>query len=112
MDDLKTQLLDLRHTLMEAEATGAEAEDVVELDQTRQGRLSRMDAMQAQAMSKATGAQRRQMLREIELALQRFEDGSYGECLECGEAIAPGRLAANPMARLCISCAEALEAGD
>lgn len=112
MEDFKAQLLELRRALTEAEATGAEAEGVVELDQTRQGRLSRMDAMQAQAMSKATGAKRRQLLREIELALRRVEDGSYGECEECGHAIAPGRLRANPTARYCIGCAEAMEAGD
>ena len=110
MQDLKNQLLELRRLLTDVESTGAEAEEVVELDQTRQGRLSRMDAMQAQAMSKATGAKRRELLREIEAALQRFEDGSFGECLECGEPIAPGRLQANPVARYCITCAEALEA--
>ena len=109
MSDHKAHLLELRRSLAEAEATGAEAEQPVELDQTRQGRLSRMDAMQAQAMSQATGAQRRQLLREVELALERVEDGSYGECEECGEAIASGRLDANPTARLCIGCAEALE---
>ena len=109
MPDYKAQLLDLRRRLAEAEATGAEAEEPVELDQTRQGRLSRMDAMQAQAMSQATGAQRRRLLGEIERALQRIEDGSFGECLECGEAIAPGRLQANPTATLCIGCSEALE---
>jgi DnaK suppressor protein len=109
MPDFKTLLLDLRRSLTEAEATGAEAEEPVELDQTRQGRLSRMDAMQAQAMSKATGAQRRRVLLDIERALQRIEDGSFGECLECGELIAPGRLQANPTATLCIGCAEARE---
>ncbi len=109
MPDFKDQLLALRRSLMDAETTGAEAEEPVELDQTRQGRLSRMDAMQAQAMSKATGEQRRRLLGEIERALQRIEDGSFGECFECGEPIAPGRLEANPTATLCIGCAEALE---
>ncbi len=109
MPDFKAQLLALRRSLMDAETTGAEAEEPVELDQTRQGRLSRMDAMQAQAMSKATGEQRRLLLVEIERALQRIEDGSFGECFECGEPIAPGRLEANPTATLCIGCAEALE---
>ncbi len=109
MQDLKNQLLELHRLLSDAEETGTQAEEVVELDQTRQGRLSRMDAMQAQAMSQATGAKRRELLREIEAALQRFEDGSFGECLECGEPIAPGRLTANPAARHCITCAEALE---
>jgi DnaK suppressor protein len=109
MPDFNAQLLALRQSLIDAETTGAEAEEPVELDQTRQGRLSRMDAMQAQAMSKATGEQRRRLLGEIEQALQRIEDGSYGECFECGEPIAPRRLEANPTATLCIGCAEALE---
>ena len=109
MEEFKAQLLELRRLLTEVESTGAEAEDVVELDQTRQGRLSRMDAMQAQAMNQATGAQRRQTLIDIDAALARIEHGSYGECLECGEAIAPGRLAAKPMAEFCIDCASALE---
>jgi DnaK suppressor protein len=109
MPHFNAQLLALRQSLIDAETTGAEAEEPVELDQTRQGRLSRMDAMQAQAMSKATGEQRRRLLGEIEQALQRIEDGSYGECFECGEPIAPRRLEANPTATLCIGCAEALE---
>ena len=109
MPDFEAQLLALRRSLIDAESTGAEAEEPVELDQTRQGRLSRMDAMQAQAMSTATGEQRRRLLGEIARALGRLEDGSYGECFECGEPVAPGRLEANPTATLCIDCAEALE---
>jgi DnaK suppressor protein len=38
-------------------------------------------------------------------ALQRIEDGTYGECVNCGNAIAPGRLEARPEASLCIACA-------
>ena len=89
---------------------GRKADRPLELDPSRVGRLSRMDAMQAQAMSQATGAKRRELLREVEAALERVEGGLFGECLECGEAISPGRLAANPAARHCINCAEALEA--
>jgi len=37
-------------------------------------------------------------------ALAKFEDGSYGLCEGCGQAIAPSRLLARPEARLCISC--------
>ena len=82
---------------------------MVELDQTRVGRLSRMDAMQAQAMSVETGRRRRQQIRDIQAALERIDDGDFGDCLECGEGIAPARLTINPGARLCIDCAEALE---
>ena len=44
-------------------------------------------------------------LRQIEQALRRIEDGGYGECTGCGEAINEGRLAALPYASLCIDCA-------
>jgi len=109
LQEFKSRLLKLRSGLLKAAETGEQAEEVVELDQAKVGRLSRMDAMQAQAMSVETGRRRRQHLVEIEKALERIEAGNYGECLECGEVIHPGRLEANPTATLCIACAQALE---
>lgn len=44
-------------------------------------------------------------IRQIEAALQRLEDGSYGICTECGTDIAPARLTAQPTATRCIRCA-------
>jgi len=43
-------------------------------------------------------------LREIEEALERLDEGTYGICEMCGEPIAPKRLTAIPYARLCIKC--------
>jgi DnaK suppressor protein len=103
----KTALLDLKQSLLQAQETGDQAEQTVELDQARVGRLSRMDAMQAQAMSKETG--RRQKLLQIEAALKRLENDDYGYCQECGDEIAPARLAVDPTVLLCIRCAEASE---
>ncbi len=77
----------------------------VELDQTRVGRLSRMDALQGQAMAKETERRRHQELERIDLALKRLADGDYGDCLECGEPIAVKRLMFDPSAALCIDCA-------
>ena len=102
-------LLKLRSELLEAVETGQQAEEVVELDQARVGRLSRMDAMQAQAMSLETGRRRRQHIIEIDAALERVRTGDYGDCLECGEIINPKRLEADPAATLCINCAQAQE---
>ena len=101
----------LQTGLLTAGETGQQAEEVVELDQTRVGRLSRMDAMQAQAMSLETGRRRRQRLLDIDAALERLEADEFGDCFECGEIINPNRLAADPTATLCIQCAEALEQG-
>jgi DnaK suppressor protein len=41
----------------------------------------------------------------VRRALERIDEGAYGECVQCGEAIAPGRLEAQPEAALCIACA-------
>lgn len=77
----------------------------VELDQTKQGRLSRMDAMQVQAMGKATDHRRIIELKQIETALIRIENGDYGICISCEENISEARLKANPAALTCINCA-------
>jgi len=105
----KKSLLAMKQSLLQAQETGDQAEQTVELDQTRVGRLSRMDAMQAQAMSIETGRRRRQKLRQIEGALERIEEGEFGYCRECGEDIAAARLDVDPTALLCIVCAEAQE---
>ena len=105
----KSLLLKQKAEMLSAGETGQQAEQVVELDQTRVGRLSRMDAMQAQAMSQETGRRRRQHIMAIDTALERISAGEFGECFECGELINPKRLEADPSASLCIRCAEALE---
>lgn len=89
--------------------TGNNAAEPVELDQTRVGRLSRMDAMQAQAMSVETKRRRGIELSRIKSALKRIEEETYGECLECFEMIPVARLEHNPSAPLCIQCAESHE---
>ena len=109
MDNYREILLAQKRTLLKAQETGDQAEQTVELDQTRVGRLSRMDAMQAQAMSKETGRRRRQKLLQIDAALRRIEGDDYGYCQDCGEDIAPARLEVDPTVLLCISCASAKE---
>jgi DnaK suppressor protein len=49
----------------------------------------------------------RDRLADIDLALTRIDDGSYGSCERCGEPITTARLAARPAARTCIRCASA-----
>lgn len=109
LQGFKSLLMKLKLELLNANELGQQAEEVVELDQARVGRLSRIDAMQAQAMSRETGRRRRQHLIEIDFALKRIEDREYGDCLDCGEIINPRRLAANPVVRLCIVCAQTRE---
>ncbi len=87
------------------DALGAAGQKTVELDQTSVGRLSRMDALQGQAMAKATGARRAQRRRRIAATFARMADGAFGDCTECGEEIAPARLELDPTVPTCIGCA-------
>ena len=81
------------------------AAGTVELDQSRVGRLSRMDALQQQAMARATNQRSAVELQRIEAALVRIRTGDYGYCLKCGEDIAQKRLNVDPGALTCITCA-------
>jgi RNA polymerase-binding transcription factor len=105
----KTLLIERQNEINELIETGDEAAQPVELDQTRVGRVSRMDAMQAQAMSIEANRRRDIELVQINSALKRIEDGTYGECLQCYEMISIARLEHNPSATLCIQCAQSKE---
>ena len=48
----------------------------------------------------------REQLADIEVALAKFPDGTYGNCEKCGQPIAPERLEALPQAKLCVACKE------
>jgi DnaK suppressor protein len=85
------------------------AGDIVELDQSCQGRLSRMDALQGQAMAQATELRRVAALKRLVAALGRIERDEFGECVECGEPIAEARLKADPATTLCLDCASQRE---
>ena len=78
----------------------------VTLDQQSVGRLSRMDAMQQQAMANATNWRREQEILRIKATLLRIEAGEFGYCLDCGEAIEPKRLNLNPTVARCMSCVQ------
>jgi len=83
----------------------ADSRDTVVLDQTSVGRLSRMDAMQQQAMAKATRQNRTTEIQAIKNALLRLEEGEYGYCEDCGENIPAKRLELSPTAIRCVGCA-------
>jgi len=108
-EKIRARLLELREQLESVAATGADSAAVVELDQSKVGRLSRMDAMQAQAMAQASAQRRDQTMRAITAALQRLEGGDYGVCAACDEPINLKRLEFDPTVRLCIDCASKAE---
>lgn len=81
----------------------------LELDPSRVGRLSRMDAMQQQAMTQAAARISAMEERRIRTALNRMASGEYGHCISCEEEIAEGRLQVDPSVLTCIACARAAD---
>ena len=105
----KKKLLTLREEIEQIEETGDEAAETVELDQSAIGRLSRMDALQGQAMAKESQQRRKIQKQRIEATLQRMEKNEFGWCAKCWEEINPKRLEVDPTAPLCIDCANQKE---
>jgi len=95
----------LRRELQDTLTAGAEDARPVEPDRAI-GRLTRQDAMQSQQMTLELRRRNRQRLLQIERALERVEDGSFGYCLRCGEEISETRLRVRPESPICIECAE------
>jgi len=105
IERLGRQLRQQQEALLGLQETADEAAKTVELDQSSVGRLSRMDALQGQAMSQERARRRQIELQKIAAALRRIEAGDYGFCVRCGEDIADKRLELDPAAPLCIDCA-------
>lgn len=105
-ESAREHLLGIKRELEELSAISAEDRAPVALDQQSVGRLSRVDALQRQAMAQAQERKRTHQLRRVEAALRRIETGDYGYCEACGEPIAPRRLEVDPAAHLCVSCAQ------
>lgn len=105
-DDKANEILRARLAQLEAaSAATADERKPVELDQASVGRLSRMDAMQVQAMAEAGERRRVAEIGRVKAALKRVEEGEYGYCVTCGDEIAPKRLALDPSVATCVDCA-------
>lgn len=103
--DWRARLLALRDRIDAQDSAAEGSRDTVTLDQQSVGRLSRMDAMQQQAMANATHARRQQMRARIAAALARLDEGEFGWCEDCGEPIPRGRLDLDPTLSRCVGCA-------
>ena len=83
----RNPLLQRLAELDEQDRISAKDRDPVTLDQESVGRLSRIDAMQVQAMALAQKRRRKAERAGIAAALQRIEEGEFGYCIECGDQI-------------------------
>lgn len=104
------QLLEAqRQELLASKDAAKDSTKPVMLDQASVGRLSRMDAIQGQAMAIEAQRRREIQLQRIHAALARIQNDDYGLCTACEEEIAIRRLETDPAATLCIACASQQE---
>ncbi len=110
----RTELLELRTRVLGA------AQDILEGDED-QSELSsaagdqhiadHASEMVDRELDESLEVNAEEIVREIDRALGRIEDGTYGSCARCGQAIPEERLAAVPYATLCVSCKQLEERG-
>lgn len=101
--EIRKRLLAKKQEVTDLLNSNAEDAAPVELDQSQQGRLSRMDAIQQQAMAAETQRRRQRDVHLLDAALKRLDEGEYGYCVNCGEAIGTERLALDPATPFCIA---------
>lgn len=102
--DYQCRLMTEKVAIVASLAAGDEAP--VALDQTKVGRLSRMDALQSQAVAQDVRRRRERRLVAIAKALHRMDEDEYGYCLSCGEDMDAKRLDFDPAVERCVPCAE------
>lgn len=104
-NEARDALLARREALAAEDSANADSRDTVELQQDSVGRLSRMDALQQQAMAQAQERRRSAEKARIASALERLDNGEWGWCVTCGEEIAEKRLRHDPSVATCVGCA-------
>ncbi|MBD3805254.1 MAG: TraR/DksA family transcriptional regulator [Thioclava sp.] len=108
-EELKTAFLprlrDELDALRSASVQTAADRRPVELDQQSVGRLSRMDAIQQQAMAAAQETRRLGRVRALEAGIRRLDAGEFGWCDDCGDFSGMRRLELDPTVMRCRDCA-------
>lgn len=100
MNLLIFQLSTLKKEIENAQSGAA----IVTLDQTTQGRLSRVDAMQQQVMALSNIERKKILIRKTEAAIDRCRLGTYGICCRCGKHISADRLQYDLATPFCKEC--------
>ena len=111
MDDaereaLRAQLIERREALLQLLIGSAASVERVEIDNSCQSQLSRVEGRQDREMARAVRARWERELARVEGALRRMENDEYGDCFVCGEPIPARRLQNDPSVTRCVDCAE------
>ena len=108
-EHFRRELPEERDRLATTATAARDAARTVTLDQNSVGRLSRMDALQGQAMAQENLRRCERRLLDVDWALRALDRGDYGRCMESDEQIPTQRLAFDPLVQRCIPCASAAE---
>lgn len=101
---LETQRLEIMSSLRQLDQETRS----IEVDTTQDAADLSVSSMSKEALFQQS-SQRRTVLRRIEAALQSMDDGTFGECVGCGEEIPTRRLNALPWTQRCLRCQEEIE---
>jgi DnaK suppressor protein len=104
LEDLRTTLARDQRKLERSMRSTAKTMKPVGLDQTSVGRLSRIDSLQNQGLTRNLQEREQARLGQIVSARQRFEAGTYGRCVACSATIPYERLLVFPEAPTCAGC--------
>lgn len=104
---LRSQLLELEEGATESLATGLEEESGEESSDQHMADVGSVTVARELDLSLQSNTQR--LLAQVERALEKIDEGTYGLCDRCGEPIGEGRLEAMPYATLCMEHQKELE---
>ena len=107
--ELEERLIELAHELDALISQSKQRAKPVTLDQSKVGRLSRMDAMQGQALAVAGLSRVLAQQSEIQRKLRLLNSTEFGLCEECNQLIPFQRIFLNPLANYCVGCQSRLE---
>lgn len=103
----------LQKMLQEAQTKGdSTLEDLTDSNESFADPADRASAESDRAFTLRIRDRERRLIRKIQAAIQRLDDGVYGICEECGEEISIPRLKARPVTKLCINCKSRQEEGE
>lgn len=108
LDELRAQLeREREQQLAQLEEFGADpyGESVRDLGGTEEGFADSAQVAEQRSEALAHIEQARNRLYQVDEALERMEEGTYGICVDCGEEINPARLEARPLSIRCVDCA-------
>ena len=109
LQEIRDALNSLQQQLITLIRDETGATDTVTLDQSAQGRISRIDAIQHQKMAQAQKRRATQRLERVQTILASYDDPDidFGCCRDCEDPIPMPRLRARPDALFCMECQEA-----